>query len=160
MMDQVILNRKKDKSNTKQTFLHVNVDALCSSHADGRETNWGSEYSHVGVWGLDLASCGTLSKPRLVTHLSLYQLFFFLWIWRRVAVGGRDGSSEGTGRGEEETDRYIKEPTLAHEEKTRGAQVKTKTQKTASHILCLLAYDYCNFCFLFFMLVLFWYFAC
>lgn len=72
------------------------------------------------------------SNPWHVTHLSLYQLFF-LWLWWRISVGGGDGSIEGRGRGEEEIGRYIKEPTLAHEEETRSAQVKTKNRKKSGH---------------------------
>lgn len=61
---------------------------------------------------------------KLMTHLSPYQLVFGLRVWWRIAVGGRDRSPEGTGRGEEETYLNNKEPALAHEEATGGAQVK------------------------------------
>lgn len=62
-----------------------------------------------------------------VTALSLCQLVFrLLYFWWRIAVGGRDRSPEGAGRGEEETDCYVEEQTLAHEEEACAAQVNNK----------------------------------
>lgn len=127
------------------------------------QMSWG--FWDVGVaavvWCLDLAPVAPLSKPRHVTALSLYQLLIFLRVWWRITVGGGDRSPEGTGRGEEETDHYIEEQTLAHEEETHTAQVKTKSKTVAnlnSHPLTV--FGCCCCCILFFMLVLFWYFAC
>lgn len=88
---------------------------------------------------LQSGHCGTLLKPwhGIMTHLSFYQLLLFFRLWWGISVGGRDRGPEGTGRGEEETDCYITKQTLAHEEETRSAQVKTRTN-TSAHILQLI----------------------